>query len=325
MGSPDTPTVRQVYCVLSARSLPYAERAVHSLFEHANEPVSLVLITDGDSDKQEISSALGKRSIQTRHSWSIYSQAEADERADQAFARYAHLRQFRLGHPCWRKLTDPLLFAQAGAEMIILDPDLYFPNHFSFEQTPSRGVLLMWQPPSCLLPDSVVRAAYGASVKLAHHVDIGVAQLRNDFDFDWFDWLIGVLGGKDIPRVMHVEAIVWAALAMARGGGYFDPAAWYCFRYTQWKRVALKLGVTGLRLLKSEDLLRVKCYHASGVAKWWVKEACERAVFAAPRTITASSPPMPFEELTLHEYEADQRVKRLARRLGYYAVMKSGG
>ena len=112
---------------------------------------------------------------------------------------------------------------------------------------------------------------------------------------------------------------------MARGGGYFDPVSWYCWRYSQWKRVALKLGVTGLRLLKSEDLSRVKCYHASGVAKWWVKEACERDVFAAPRTITSSSAPKPFEELTLREYEADQRVKRLARRLGYYAVMKSGG
>jgi hypothetical protein len=298
---------------------------MESLFAHASEPVALILITDGESDKEEIGSALGKLSIQTRHSWSVYSQAQADERADQILARYPNLRQFRLGHPCWRKLTDPLLFARTGTEMIILDPDLYFPNYFSFEPTPAQGVLLMWQPPSCLLPDSVVQAAYRAAVKLAHHVDIGVAQLRNDFDFDWFDWLIGVLGGKDIPRVMHVEAIVWAALAMARGGGYFDPTAWHCFRYKQWKRVALKLGVSGLRLLKSEDFSRVKCYHASGVAKWWVKEACEREVFAAARTVTADSPCGPFEELTPGEYAADQKVKRLARRLGYYAVMKSGG
>jgi len=160
--------------------------------------------------------------------------------------------------------------------------------------------------------------------KLAHHVDIGVAQLRNSLDLAWFDWLVGSLGGKDIPRAMHVEAIVWAAIAMRDGGGYFDPAHWYCWRYRQWKRVALKLGVPGLSLLKAEDLSKVKCFHASGIAKWWVKEACERNLFPAPRSVVESSVPKPFEELTLREYESDQRIKRIARKLGYYSLMKAG-
>jgi len=314
---------RRVFCVLSARSLPYAEKAIESLFAHALEPLSLTLITDGEDDKQQIIDAVSRLNSPPQSEWSVHSQGEADERADTIFARHANLRQFRLGHPCWRKLTDPILFSDPAEEMIVLDPDLYFPNYFSFESTPAQGLQLMWQPPSCLLPDSVVMTAYQVPVSLAHHVDIGVAQVRNNIDLDWFDWLVGQLGGKDIPRVMHVEAIAWAALAMRMGGGYFDPAHWYCWQYRQWKRVALKVGVTGRTLLKLEHLRGVKCFHASGIAKWWVKDACEQNLFPAPETITASSAPKPFEDMPLSVYDSEQRIKRLARRLGYYNLIKS--
>jgi hypothetical protein len=285
--------------------------------------LSVVLITDTELDKRQISDAISLIGVPGKHKWSVRSQAEADDRAQTVFARHPNLLSFRLGHPCWRKLTDPILFSDAGDEMIILDPDLYFPNYFTFEQTPKEGLQLMWQPPSCLLPHEVVMSAYGASIRLAHHVDIGVAQLRNDLDLDWFDWLIVNLGGRGIPRVMHVEAIVWAALAMHVGGGYLDPNYWYCWRYRQWKRVALRLGMPGIRLLKFEKLGSVKCFHASGVAKWWVDEACQRHIFHMPRSVVTPSIPMPFEELTLVEYESDQRLKRLIRRLGYYKLMSA--
>jgi hypothetical protein len=321
---PNEQNHRRVFCVLSARALPYARQAVSSLLAHSSERLSVVLITDTELDKQEISDAVSSIGVSGQHEWSVHSQAQADERAETVFAHHPNLRDFRLGHPCWRKLTDPLLFSVPGDEMIILDPDLYFPNYFAFEQTPQKGVLLMWQPPSCLLPHEVVMSAYGASIRLAHHVDIGVAQLRSDIDLDWFDWLIAKLGGKNIPRVMHVEAIVWAALAMRVGGGYFDPEQWYCWRYRQWKRVALKLGMPGIRLLMLERLGSVKCFHASGVAKWWVEEACQRQLFNRPRSIVTASAPTPFEELTLTEYESDQRFKRLIRRLGYYKIMSAG-
>lgn len=317
-------THRRVFCVLSARALPYARRAITSLFAHSSESLSVVLITDTELDKQEIFDAVSSIGVSGKHRWSVHSQAEADDRAQAAFTRYPNLRSFRLGHPCWRKLTDPILFSDAGDEMIILDPDLYFPNYFTFEQTPKEGLLLMWQPPSCLLPHEVVMSAYDASIRLAHHVDIGVAQLRNGLDLDWFDWLILNLGGGNIPRVMHVEAIVWAALAMRVGGGYLDPDYWYCWRYRQWKRVALRLGMPGIGLLKFEKLESVKCFHASGIAKWWVDEACQRQIFHMPRSVVAPSIPMPFEELTLTEYESDQRLKRLIRRLGYYKIMSTG-
>ncbi len=62
--------------------------------------------------------------------------------------------------------------------MVLLDPDLYFPNTFRFEPTPEQGILLMWQRPNCLLPHKTVRAAMDAGIPLARHVDIGVAQWR---------------------------------------------------------------------------------------------------------------------------------------------------
>lgn len=314
---------RRVYCVLSARSLPYAEKCVSSLFAQATEDLDLTLITDGESDKAQIKDAVAALRLRPGQTWQVYSQGDADERALEVLARFPHLQQFRFGHPCWRKLTDPLLFAQPGEEMIILDPDLYFPNRFTFEPTPATGLLLMWQPPSCLLPDEVVKTAYRLQVPLAHHVDIGVAQLNNVMDLEWFDWFVGALGGKEIPRFMHVEAIAWAALAMRMGGGYLDPVHWNCYQYRQWKRLALKLGISGVTLLKSERLGEAKCFHASGVAKWFVKESCERNLFPAPRDVLEIRTPQPYELLTEKTYDDDQRLKKLVRRLGYYKLMKS--
>ncbi|RFO98000.1 hypothetical protein DIC66_04550 [Rhodoferax lacus] len=286
------------------------------------EPISLTLLTDDESDKVKIIDALTKLSLDTRHTWQVYSQADADLRAETQFKPYPNLSRFRMGHPCWRKITDPLLFAEAGSEIIVLDPDLYFPNFFKFEPTPVTGIYLMWQPPSCLLPHETVMRAYNSGIPLAHHVDIGVAQLRNNLDMAWLDQLIKTLGGADIPRVMHVEAIVWAALAMKVGGGYYDPSHWYCWQYRQWKRLLLKLGVSGTRMLAMENIKSVKCFHASGIAKWWVKSACERNLFPAPKEVSNALSIRSFIDMPLAIYEHDQRIKNLARKLGYYAIMK---
>jgi hypothetical protein len=318
-----TPQTRQLYCILSARSLPYAELGIQSLFAHSRENLVLTLITDDDEDKATITSALQEMPTPTPHRWLVYSKCEADERADAFFARQPNLRQFRHGHPCWRKVTDPMLFAAPGSELVILDPDLYFPNYFSFERTPAKGVLLMWQPPSCLLPDEVVERAFANGIPLAHHVDIGVAQLHNSLDLDWLDHLIGTLGGADIPRAMHVEAIVWAALAMKMGGAHLDPRHWVCYQYQQWKHLALKLGIHGTTLLRLQSFRDTKCFHAGGNAKWWLKELQEKRPFPPPRNLSGSLPGREFEELTQQAHHADRRLKRLARRLGYYRLTRS--
>ena len=317
------PLLRAVYCVMSARSLPYARHAMESIAAHSLEPLDLTFITDGPGDKAAIVATLQSLALPDRHAWRVADQAEADERAAPLLARHPAIAAFRLGHPCWRKITDPMLFAPPGGEMVIMDPDLYFPNHFRFEPTPAKGLLLMYQPPSCLLPHEVVIRAYDEGIRLAHHVDIGVAQSRNAFDLDWLDWLIGRLGGTGIPRSMHVEAIVWAAMGMRDGGGYLDPEHWHCWRNSQWKRVLRRFGASGRTVLKAERFEAMKVFHGGGVAKWWVPEALAAAELPQPATIEASRPPLPYEELTRVAYESTQRLKSWARRAGYYRLVKS--
>lgn len=312
---------RQVYCILSARSLPYARRAISSLLDHCDEALDLKLITDTEADHKALVEAIGGLGVPARHQCSVHAQAEADDIAATRFAGLKHLSAFRFGHPCWRKITDPLLFAEPGEEMVILDPDLYFPNRFRFEPTPPQGILLMWQRPSCLLPHETVMTAYDAGIGLAHHVDIGVAHARNNLDLAWLDDLIARLGGTALPRAMHVEAIVWAALAMRVGGGYLDPVHWHCWQNTQWKRLAQALRVPGATLLRVEDFSAMKCFHGGGAAKWWIEPALAAGLIGAPGDQIRSAPIMPFEPLTRAEYLNTQRVKAVARRLGYYRLM----
>jgi hypothetical protein len=314
---------RKVYCILSARSLPYADKAMESLVANCLDDIDLTLITDSAADKAALVDAMAKISVPPRHLWRVCDQAEADERAATVLVSHPNIAAFRFGHPCWRKITDPLLFAAPGEEMVILDPDLYFPNRFRFEPTPATGLLLMYQPPSCLLPHEIVLRAYDAGIKLAHHVDIGVAQACNSFDLDWLDALIVKLGGKSLPRAMHVEAIVWAALAMREGGGYLDPEHWHCWRNSQWKRVLMRLGASGRTVLKTERFAAMKCFHGGGVAKWWVPEALKAGELPSPSDVLTTKVPTPFEELTRAAYNSTQSLKSLARRLGYYRLVKS--
>lgn len=317
-GSP-----RRLYCVLSPRSLPYARFAFRSLFDHCLEPVDLTLITDDEADKAAVAATLGEIGMAASHQWRVFGKRDADERAAAFYAGYPLIAAFRNGHPCWRKITDPPLFAAAGEEMIVLDPDLYFPNRFTFEPTPEAGLALMWQRPSCLLPHEVVVAAYEASVPLAHHVDIGVAQLRNRLDLPWLERLIRTLGGERMPRKMHVEAIVWAALAMHMGGGYLDARRWCCWRNAQWKRVALKTGVPGEMILAAEDFASMKCFHGGGIAKWWIPGRVTAGRFPPPQTLGEDTALQPFVPLSRRDYEATQRRKAFARRLGYYRLFSA--
>ena len=178
--------------------------------------------------------------------------------------------------------------------MILLDPDLYFPNRFRFEPSPETGVLLMWQKPSCLFPPEVVGRAMNAGIRLAHHVDIGVAQWRAPVDLEWLDWLLGQLGSPELPHSMHVEAIVWAALAMRIGGGHLDPRHWLCWHRTQYNRLLRKLGASGPYILRRERLAGVKCFHAGGEAKWWLPDAQKIGILDQNDQVTQSGYIKPF-------------------------------
>jgi hypothetical protein len=161
-----------------------------------------------------------------------------------------------------------------------------------------------------------------AGIRLAHHVDIGVAHWRLPVDLEWLDWLIGQLGSPDLPRSMHVEAIVWAAVAMRIGGGHLDPSHWLCWHRTQYKRVLRKFGASGIHILRRERLAKIKCFHAGGEVKWWLPEAHALGILDYREEITESGSIVPFTELSPVEFRNMQRNRRWLRRLGYYALFR---
>lgn len=307
--------------ILSPRSLSYAKYALESLLRNAQERLHLHLITDSPADRQTLVEEMMERQEPGRHTWSVYAEEDLEDAAASQFARFPHLRLFRHGHPCWRKITDPLLLSGAGEEMVLLDPDLYFPNRFRFEPTLDRGLLLMWQRPNCLLPSKTVTAAMDQRIPLAHHVDIGVAHWRAPVDLEWLDWLIEKLGGAALPRMMHVEAIVWAAVAMRIGGGHLDPAHWHCWHRTQARRVLRRLGAAGASLLRSEPFHAMKCFHAGGEAKSWLADAKELGLLERGELLLDPGRTLSFAELTPRLYHREQSIKQWLRRLGYYAAL----
>ncbi len=314
--------------VLSPRSLVYAKYALESLLRNALETLDLHLITDSASDKDLLIEEMTVHQNAGRHLWTIHSKDDLADREASVFARHPHLRSFRDGHPCWRKITDPLLLSAADEEMVVLDPDLYFPNRFTFEPTPAEGLLLMWQRPSCLFPAGIVETALRSNVALAHHVDIGVAHWRADADLDWLDWLVARLGLDDFPQArlyMHVEAIVWAAIAMRVGGGYLSPEHWHCWLRSQKARLLRKMGVSGPRLIRNEPFAAVKCFHATAESKYWLEEAKQEGWLDSGNTVDQASPISPFVELTTSYFRRDQAIKLWVRKSGYYHLFPSGG
>jgi hypothetical protein len=317
---------RRLFMVLSPRSVPYARLAVASLYKNCAETFSLVLITDTAEDKNFLNDEVNALSDACDPSGRPFTIYAADELADAEamnFGQFPNIRSFRHGHPCWRKITDPILLSHNHEEMIILDPDLYFPNRFCFEATPANGILLMWQQPSCLLPPEVVTAAMVANISLAHHTDIGVAQWRMPIDLTWLDWLIGKIGSTSLPRSMHVESIVWAALAMKLGGGHLNPGAWVCYHRTQLKRVLLKLGMSGTSILEMEKFVGVKCFHAGGEAKWWLEDAHNAGVLAGDQNLIEPTKITKYRALQPQQYQTLQRNRRWLKTLGYYRLFES--
>jgi hypothetical protein len=256
------------------------------------------------------------------HQWQVFSEIDLADREADLFRCNSNLRVFRHGHPCWRKITDPLLLSDPGAELLLLDPDLCFPNRFEFEETPQSGVLLMWQPFHCLFPPEVVKTAIHEGIRLAHHGDIGVAHWRAFADLDWLDWLVGRLGGTSLPLIPHVESIVWAALAMRVGGGYLDPNYWKCWFRSPLTRLKTKLGVSGTRILKSEPWTSLKCFHAGGESKWWLHEARETGLFDGVSVNVQPGRIIPFVELKPARYACELAFKQALRALGYYQIFR---
>jgi hypothetical protein len=185
----------------------------------------------------------------------------------------------------------------------------------------------MWQKPNCLFPASVVDAALRNRIPLAHHVDIGVAHWRASAELDWLDWLVQKLGIADDPNAkfaMHIEAIVWAAIAMREGGGYLPSEHWRCWRRSQRVRLLRKLGVAGPQLIRNEPFSSMKCFHAGGEAKYWLEGAKQRAWLDANGVLDQPGKIRPFVELTPRVYRRDQAMKSWLKKSGYYSLFPSG-
>ncbi|MEQ9455394.1 MAG: hypothetical protein RLN76_12485 [Phycisphaeraceae bacterium] len=314
---------RNVYMVLGVNSLSYARLCLSSLLNHAIEPLQLRLITDNAHDASQLAEAVKQLDPPDRHQWSTHGFEELNDLAASKIPNHQHVRAFMHGHPCWRKITDPLLMANDDEETIILDPDVYFPSPFTFEPTPQHGLLLMWQPPNCLLPPETVERAFQLG-PLADHTDIGVAHARAPIDWGWLDNYIHNLGGTQLPCSMHVESIIWAAIAMRIGGGYLDPARWWCYRSAQWKRIALKLRVRGTTILRHEPLSSVKAFHAGGHAKHWLVQANPAEPTRPDPALTRPSPIRPFDPFPQAKHQAKLRRSARLKALGYYRFLSSG-
>jgi hypothetical protein len=137
----ETIKARRLFMVLSPRSLPYASLALSSLLRNADETLSLTLITDSDENRKDLIGLLDQI-IATRGTQQCRSACTAKpismNSRQSSSSGYHHLQTFRRGHPCWRKITDPVLLSEEDQEMVIFDPDVYFPNRFRFELAARR-------------------------------------------------------------------------------------------------------------------------------------------------------------------------------------------
>jgi hypothetical protein len=303
----------------------YALPCLKSLLRNSLETLSLTIIIDRPEDKPRFRDDLAALPEAARHRVHVFDAQEAFARADDRFARYPNLRFLQRGHPCWRKVTDPLLFATPGREAVIIDPDVYFPNPFTFEPTPETGILIMHQPPNCLGPTEIVRRAFDAGIPMADHADIGVCHTHADTDLEWLDALIATLGGVDIPHsAMHVEPIIWSAMGMRFGGGYLNPRAWFCWYYSMTKRLRKRLGVNGLSIIDAASARGVKCFHATGISKRWLPAAEAAGHFRTGPPQAQPTPILPFVEYTRSKFEKKIRLQNLAQSAGIYKFIHSG-
>jgi hypothetical protein len=259
----------------------------------------------------------------SKHAWRVVDKREADALAEVVFADYPRIRQFRDGHPCWRKVTDPQLFARDGEEMVILDPDVYFPNPFCFESTPATGLLLMKQAKNCLYPPDLVRFAFEQGIAMADVTDIGVCQTRCPLDYPFLEDLFARLGKNGLPTWSpHVESIVWAAVAMKVGGGYLDPKAWFCFNYPMMTKFKIRhFKVDPVAILRREPIREAKCFHAGGMAKDWLVDAEKAGLFVSSRPMEEPTDPQPFRRFSRAKFDRKQFALKLARSMGMKALV----
>jgi hypothetical protein len=320
-----TGTPRHVFILMATQSLPYARVCITTMLRNTLEPIHLRLVADNAAEKALLEAEIPALNCPTDSRITVIAKEEVAARLEDRFPGMQGLRQLHDGHPCWRKIIDPIVLSAPEDEIIVADPDLFFPNHFTFEPTPDDGVMMMWQSPNCMYPPEAVCDVFSLDVPLANHVDIGVAHVRaGAVDLDWLDWFVGSLDLDRYRPFMHIEAIVWSALAMRMGGTHLNPSAWRCWERGRIKRLAVAAGVPGRWTMLLEPLAQVKCIHVSGPSKWWVTEALKTGFLKEQHNRHADPVPgLPYVELRPEHFEREQRLKKAAGALGFYRLTKN--
>ena len=305
--------MRRVFILMSSSALPYAHPCIRTMLENSVEPVHLRLIADDPDERRILEEETARYIVPGRAEIDVIDEAEVADRIATRYPGMEGLRGLHVGHPCWRKIIDPLALSEPDDEVIVTDPDLFFPNRFDFEPTPPDGVMMMRQGPNCMLPPEAVRIAFDKGMYLAKHVDIGVAQLRaGAVDPEWLNWAATDIAVERFHRYMHVEPIIWSAMAMRIGGRHLDPAAWRCWQRGKVKRLAVAAGVPGRWTLRLEPLPRLKCIHVSGPSKWWVQEGlADGSLTEHGNDVCGPTRGPAYVELTRQQYEREQRAKKL--------------
>lgn len=325
-AAPPAASARRVFILMSSHALPYARLCIETMVQKSTEPVGLRLVVDNAAEKTLLEAETAGIAVPPGSAITVIAKEEVSDLLATRLPGHAGLRALHEGHPCWRKIIDPIVLSAPEEEIIVTDPDLFFPNRFAFEPTPDQGVMMMRQGPDCLYPPEAVREVFDLGVPLANHVDIGVAQLRaGAIDPGWLDWLTGHMDLAAYRPFMHIEAILWSAIAMRIGGEHLNPTAWKCWERGKLKRLAVAAGFPGRWTLKFEPLARAKCIHVSGPSKWWVTEAVAAGHMRDfGNTHADPTPGVAYRALTRDGFEREQRLKQTVRAMGLYRLTGSG-
>ena len=305
-----------VVCVASARSLSYASVCLESLLQRCLDTVRLVLIVDDSADRDAFHAAADAWRYPKRHAIEFRLVTETGIGSGDPLGKYPHVRSLQQGHPCWRKNVDPFLVSDRE-EVVIIDPDVYFLRTFRFPISSEHAIRLMWQRPNCLHPPAAVDDAFASGASLADHTDIGVAIVSKQIDWEWLDWFLSHLSLQQYRSYMHIESIVWAALAMRHGGGYLDPARWVCYQHNWSAKIRTRLGGNFHFQMPQLDL--AVALHAGGVAKHVFLDVIRQQRLGPGNELLnpADEYCMPFEAFTATKWRWKKRRLYVQRSFGF--------
>jgi hypothetical protein len=260
------PNQLNVTCLASASSIAYSQHCLHSLLYNCQTPISLTIITDTEKEIIAFKNLVRNWAYPSKHSIEVIGAETLQKIGLQRWAKYPNLIKYTQGHPCWRKVTDPFVLAKEGP-VVVIDPDVFFLRPFHFPVRSGKSITLMWQSPNCLYPAGAVDEAFATGMPLADHVDIGIAIVNNRIDWEWLDQFLGGISLEKYSSFMHIEAIVWSALAMHQGGCYLHPKRWYCYQASWHHKLRRRLGFQQPISFSSTVTQHAIAIHAGGIAK----------------------------------------------------------